>query len=158
MSRPRAASVDWHLAHLEPEWADRPEHERRAEAERRMRNWQAARHRAQRVGRPKARPAPLRHPSTRRDPGVDEWADRELADYLRRLRPEWHRHAACVGVAVEVFFPVRGQAPTEARTICATCPVREQCLAEALDDPGLDFGIRGGMSPRQRKRMRAARR
>src|SRR3954453_22596779 len=41
--------------------------------------------------------------------------------------------AACRGVETDVFFPVSDAHADEAKAICATCPVREQCLEFALE-------------------------
>jgi len=68
-------------------------------------------------------------------------------------RPEWHANAACLGEDVEVFFPHRGEDVSEAKRICEGCPVRTECLAFALDT-GQHFGVWGGTSERQRRRMR----
>lgn len=70
----------------------------------------------------------------------------------------WMNLAACGGtVDPERWFPLPGTiAETDARTTCAGCPVRDQCLNEALD-AGLDFGIWGGMNPVERRRESIAR-
>jgi WhiB family redox-sensing transcriptional regulator len=48
----------------------------------------------------------------------------------------WRSDAACRGHDVAMFFPERN-APTEpALAICATCPVRAECL-DAADDDGI---------------------
>jgi WhiB family redox-sensing transcriptional regulator len=67
----------------------------------------------------------------------------------------WRDLAACAGHPVEMFFPARGASQDHALQICGRCKVREDCLAEALADPDLDFGIRGGMSARARKARRS---
>lgn len=41
----------------------------------------------------------------------------------------WRDHAACRKVDARVFFPQSGLFSNRAKLICATCPVREQCLA-----------------------------
>lgn len=39
--------------------------------------------------------------------------------------------------------------------VCGTCAVREDCLMDALRGPvDLDAGIRGGLTPEQRNRVR----
>jgi len=57
----------------------------------------------------------------------------------------------------ELFFPDRGQSLAPAKAICATCPVRTSCGDEALVN-GEKFGIFGGMSERERRRVRRQRR
>ena len=44
----------------------------------------------------------------------------------------WRRRAACRGVDPEVFYPVTDEDAGTAKSICATCPVREACLEHAL--------------------------
>lgn len=75
---------------------------------------------------------------------------------IAKLRPAWHAQAACKGKGDLMFPPEGKRRHTEARRICASCPVRDQCLAEALDDPTL-VGIWGGLTPRERGRLRAGR-
>lgn len=68
----------------------------------------------------------------------------------------WMEQAKCVGMADEVFFPERGQSVNEAKAICASCPVREACLEYALVAVER-FGIWGGASERERRRLRRRR-
>ncbi len=81
-------------------------------------------------------------------------------DFLEALldRPAWMEHGACRGVGNETFFTSRGQRMLvkAAKTMCATCPVIEDCLAYALDQPDLQ-GIWGGTSPRERVHLRVRR-
>lgn len=79
-----------------------------------------------------------------------------LLERIRRAQPAWHRHAACAGEPIEVFFPTRGGSTSLAYELCGRCPVRAECLAEALADPELDYGIRGGYSADARKAKRRA--
>ena len=50
----------------------------------------------------------------------------------------------------------RGASTREAKEVCRGCVVREDCLEFALDN-GEKFGIWGGMSERERRRLRRAR-
>jgi WhiB family redox-sensing transcriptional regulator len=71
-------------------------------------------------------------------------------------RPAWQRQAACRGDGTERFFPPAGAADLlEARRVCNSCPVTDECLQYALNDPGLK-GIWAGTSGRQRIKMRAS--
>jgi WhiB family redox-sensing transcriptional regulator len=72
-------------------------------------------------------------------------------------RPDWQAFAACRGSDRDVFFPSRGEAIGEAVAICQGCPVRAECLEYALIN-NEQFGVWGGLSERQRKRIRARRR
>jgi WhiB family redox-sensing transcriptional regulator len=80
-----------------------------------------------------------------------------LLDAIRAALPAWHADAACTGQPFEVFFPRRGQSSRPALQLCGRCAVRAQCLAQALADPTLDHGIRGGMTVPARKAARRAR-
>lgn len=64
---------------------------------------------------------------------------------------DWVASAACAQTDPKVFFPDKGGSAAQAKRICQRCPVREQCLWDALDSNDVDFGIRAGYSPRQRK-------
>lgn len=75
-----------------------------------------------------------------------------------RFREEpWTEQANCVGVDQDLFFPERGETTREAKAICAGCEVRFECLEAALAR-GEKFGIWGGASERERRRMRKNRR
>jgi WhiB family transcriptional regulator, redox-sensing transcriptional regulator len=50
----------------------------------------------------------------------------------------------------------RGASTREAKEVCRGCVAREDCLEYALDN-GEKFGIWGGMSERERRRLRRAR-
>lgn len=68
----------------------------------------------------------------------------------------WEEDAACATVDPAIFFPEKsvGWRPTEmARKVCATCPVRAECLA---DSPTWDqFSVRGGLTATERSALRA---
>jgi WhiB family redox-sensing transcriptional regulator len=68
----------------------------------------------------------------------------------------WMDYANCLGVDPDLFFPERGASASDAKAVCAACQVREQCLAYALDTVQ-KFGIWGGMSERERRRVRRQR-
>jgi WhiB family transcriptional regulator, redox-sensing transcriptional regulator len=68
----------------------------------------------------------------------------------------WQDEANCLGVDPDLFFPERGASTREAKEVCRGCVVREDCLEFALTN-GEKFGIWGGMSERERRRIRRAR-
>ena len=70
---------------------------------------------------------------------------------------DWYADAACRGMPGEIFFPQRGEMTTTAKAVCASCTVREECLEAALGPPSEKFGVWGGMSERERRRVRHAR-
>lgn len=73
---------------------------------------------------------------------------------IASLRAPWTRDALCIEFDLALWFPTRGQPNQPALDICGRCPVRLPCLAEALDDPDLDHGIRGGATAQARQAMR----
>lgn len=62
----------------------------------------------------------------------------------------------CLGVNSEMFFPERGASTKEAKAVCAGCIVQTECLEFALAN-GEKFGIWGGVSERERRRIRKQR-
>lgn len=72
------------------------------------------------------------------------------------LATPWAAQAACRGADQTVFFPVRGELVGPARRVCAGCPVRESCLEYALAN-NEKFGVWGGKSERERRRIRRRR-
>jgi WhiB family transcriptional regulator, redox-sensing transcriptional regulator len=68
----------------------------------------------------------------------------------------WQAQANCMGVDPDLFFPERGASTREAKEVCRGCVVREECLEYALANSE-KFGIWGGMSERERRRVRRAR-
>ena len=84
-----------------------------------------------------------------------ERANASAPDFDLVRRPSWQRYAACRGQDIEEFFPAEGSGATRTAAICARCPVAEECLAYALDNPGLK-GVWAGTSERRRRRMRMA--
>jgi WhiB family redox-sensing transcriptional regulator len=73
----------------------------------------------------------------------------------------WRNQAACLSADPEIFFPVadephaNARQSRQARTVCAGCPVRVQCLADAALRPHEDwwYGVRGGLTQVQRRRI-----
>jgi WhiB family redox-sensing transcriptional regulator len=68
----------------------------------------------------------------------------------------WQARANCMGVDPELFFPERGSSTREAKEVCRGCVVRIECLEFAIANSE-KFGIWGGMSERERRRVRRAR-
>lgn len=65
----------------------------------------------------------------------------------------WMLDAKCLDADPEAFFPEKGGSTREAKRICNACPVQDECLEWALDNEER-FGIWGGMSERERRRLR----
>ena len=65
----------------------------------------------------------------------------------------WQSLARCLEVDPEIFFPERGGSSRAARAVCNQCPVRTLCLRYALTNRE-QFGIRGGTSERERRKLK----
>jgi WhiB family redox-sensing transcriptional regulator len=68
----------------------------------------------------------------------------------------WEQHALCRQPQhdPDLWFPERGQG-NAAKKICASCPVRVDCLRRAVD-AGEEFGIWGGAGELTRRHLRNA--
>lgn len=68
----------------------------------------------------------------------------------------WQEQAACKGKPLAWFFPTaEGETGAQAREVCASCPVRAECLADHLWE---DHGIWGGTSVDERDKLRKGQR
>ncbi len=65
----------------------------------------------------------------------------------------WQDQALCAQTDPEAFFPEKGGSTREAKRVCASCDVRSDCLEYALANDER-FGIWGGMSERERRRLK----
>lgn len=63
---------------------------------------------------------------------------------------EWVLQAACRGTG-DVLF-AEGAKQRQVREMCSDCPVRQNCLAEALDNR-IEWGVWGGMTERERRQL-----
>lgn len=68
---------------------------------------------------------------------------------------DWREAALCAQTDAALFFPDKGGSAREAKRLCATCPVRIQCLESALDNDER-HGIWGGLSERELRKIRRA--
>jgi len=65
----------------------------------------------------------------------------------------WQTDSLCAQTDPEAFFPEKGGSTREAKKICGSCEVRNQCLEYALENDER-FGIWGGLSERERRKLR----
>jgi len=65
----------------------------------------------------------------------------------------WRADALCAQTDPDAFFPDKGGSTRAAKQICGECDVRAQCLEWALAHDER-FGIWGGASERERRKMR----
>jgi WhiB family transcriptional regulator, redox-sensing transcriptional regulator len=83
----------------------------------------------------------------------------ELAQLFAVSAPEddgvlaWQDQALCAQTDPEAFFPEKGGSTREAKRICVGCEVKQECLEYALMQDER-FGIWGGLSERERRRLK----
>ena len=65
----------------------------------------------------------------------------------------WQERSLCAQTDPEAFFPEKGGSTREAKKICTGCEVRSECLEYALEHDER-FGIWGGLSDRERRRLK----
>jgi WhiB family transcriptional regulator, redox-sensing transcriptional regulator len=63
----------------------------------------------------------------------------------------WSAEAACSQTDPDEMF-VQGAAQNRVKQICSGCPVKMECLADALDNR-IEFGVWGGMTERERRAL-----
>ncbi|MFP3914367.1 MAG: WhiB family transcriptional regulator [Actinomycetota bacterium] len=80
----------------------------------------------------------------------------KLIEALALRELSWQDYANCRGADADLFFPERGASTRKAKAICAECQVQAECLDYAIEI-GEKFGIWGGMSERERRRVRRER-
>lgn len=68
----------------------------------------------------------------------------------------WHERALCAQTDPEAFFPEKGGSTREAKKVCASCEVSSECLEYALAHDER-FGIWGGLSERERRKLKQRR-
>jgi WhiB family redox-sensing transcriptional regulator len=64
---------------------------------------------------------------------------------------DWTAASACKTADPDELF-VSGAAQNRAKAVCMGCPVRTECLADALDNR-VEFGVWGGMTERERRAL-----
>lgn len=73
----------------------------------------------------------------------------------------WRIKAECRGMNPDIFHPEKMSPDYQknlnlAHATCRRCSVKEICLEEAINDPS-QIGIAGGLTVRNRKRLRTER-
>lgn len=66
---------------------------------------------------------------------------------------EWQAKALCSQTDPEAFFPEKGGSTRDAKKVCHECEVQVECLEYALANDER-FGIWGGLSERERRKLR----
>ena len=80
----------------------------------------------------------------------------QLLEVLGAQELAWQDLANCRGADPDLFFPERGASTRTAKSICRECSVQPDCLEFAIVSSE-KFGIWGGMSERERRRIRRQR-
>ena len=78
----------------------------------------------------------------------------------RTHNPNWFASAACAGEMGQRFYPpvraerrsIRNAREASAKAVCASCPVRQDCLEMAIAN-NERYGIWGGMTDLERRRF-----
>ncbi|WP_245906468.1 WhiB family transcriptional regulator [Mycolicibacterium palauense] len=77
---------------------------------------------------------------------------------------QWQLRARCRGLSTDIFFAAdhsigasRLRHEEQAKQVCRACPVRQECLAHAVDNDE-QHGIWGALTPRERRQSRPDRR
>lgn len=65
---------------------------------------------------------------------------------------EWEDNAACRDKPSGWFFPAVGELHKAAKSVCAACDVRQECLDFALRNHE-HHGVWGGLTPGERQRL-----
>lgn len=72
------------------------------------------------------------------------------------IKPKtWEKRASCLGFPAVIFYPedIKPETSAQALEICRNCPVRLQCLEQALIRNESE-GIWGGTLPQERRSIR----
>jgi WhiB family redox-sensing transcriptional regulator len=82
--------------------------------------------------------------------------------YIKKKHDDmrWRDHAKCKGMNIDMFFPERGvpySSIKATKAICKACPVMMDCLNMILNTENDNFGIYGGTTPKERRKIRSER-
>jgi WhiB family redox-sensing transcriptional regulator len=77
----------------------------------------------------------------------------DFADDTDDAELSWQERALCAQTDPEAFFPEKGGSTREAKKVCVSCEVRQECLEYALENDER-FGIWGGLSERERRKLK----
>ena len=77
----------------------------------------------------------------------------QLASMLQHVDyPNFNDEVPCAGKDTEMFFSERPSQISKAKSMCAECPMMQQCAAWAVRYE--DYGVFGGLSAKERQLMR----
>lgn len=86
-------------------------------------------------------------------PEPEDYDEFDSFDAASATNEQWQERALCAQTDPEAFFPEKGGSTREAKKICQRCSVRSECLEYALAHDER-FGIWGGLSERERRRLK----
>ncbi|TSD97358.1 WhiB family transcriptional regulator [Skermania sp. ID1734] len=92
-------------------------------------------------------------PAGRERPQLSLVVDSLYEGFEEEVEDQWQERALCAQTDPEAFFPEKGGSTREAKRICMGCEVRDECLEYALAHDER-FGIWGGLSERERRRLK----
>lgn len=72
------------------------------------------------------------------------------------LADDWRNDALCLQVDPAIFHVEKDSSVAPAKQVCETCPARTSCLEDAMAR-NEQWGIWGGRTPTERRRLRKAR-
>jgi WhiB family redox-sensing transcriptional regulator len=85
--------------------------------------------------------------------GVGDLA--QVPELIQYVTPAWHRDAACKEHPELSWFPMRGRDARPVKRVCESCLVVDLCRSWALSQPEPLVGIWGGLTARERRKLRA---
>lgn len=80
------------------------------------------------------------------DPDLERWLESLHAVH----ETKWRVHAACKDKPVELFFDENSV--QQAKRVCHTCPVRVECLDDAIKHDDM-YCVRGGLTDKERRKV-----
>ena len=86
-------------------------------------------------------------------PAADPFGESLVALEDTGEEPDWQERALCAQTDPEAFFPEKGGSTREAKKVCLTCEVRDECLEYALMNDER-FGSWGGPSARAQRNLK----
>lgn len=66
---------------------------------------------------------------------------------------EWQKLALCATTDPEAFFPEKGAGSKEAKKVCSSCEVKDECLDYAFKNDER-YGVWGGLSAYEREKLK----
>jgi hypothetical protein len=78
-----------------------------------------------------------------------------VTTYLPFIGPQFDADALCAEIDPEVWFPEQGGSNALAKALCGRCENEDACLQWALANDELFWGIFGGKSPQERRKLAA---